>query len=242
MRMAIIHLGSIADNIASTSVLKAIKNRDLDASITCVVNEEVVPLYKYNRNVNKVIPWDSFKNSLCEFDLLINLYPIFPKEECSHLVVKEALGFGFDPECDKFSNLFFEGLKNNDMNIFQIYYKAAGMTWKGEGYNIDYYPRSRARSKIVGVSVANANLRNYILDKLKLNSSKIWYVPYRKNIFKKMDEINKCKKIITDDMTIFHLAMSLRKYVYFLKTFSIGFKMELFDKGEIYEIPVNILR
>ena len=82
------------------------------------------------------------------------------------------------------------------------------------------------------------NLRNYILEELKLDNSKVWNIPYKKNIFKKMDEINKCKRIITDDITMFHLAVNLRKYVYFLKTFPINFKLELFGRGEIYEVPL----
>ena len=242
MKIAIVHLGNIADNLAATAVIKAIRDRDEEAHITCIVNRRVIPVYRYNKDVNKVMSFESFKRKSIKFDLLINLYPFFPREECLNISVKEAMGFGFNSECDQFSSLFFEGAESEDINMFQLYYKAAGIVWKGEGYQIGYFPKSKSHSNRVGVSVANANLRNYVLDKLELDNMKIWYVPYKKNVFKKMDEINRCKRIITDDMTVFHLSMSLRKYVYFLKTFPIGFKMELFNQGEIYEIPLNILR
>ena len=70
------------------------------------------------------------------------------------------------------------------MNIFQLYFILSGLTWKGEGYNLAYYPKTKVRSNRIGVSVANANIRNYILDNLEVDNKKIWYIPYKKNIFK----------------------------------------------------------
>jgi len=66
---------------------------------------------------------------------------------------------------------------------------------------------------------------------------KIWYIPYKKNIFKRMDEINRCKKIITDDFLTLHLSLYLRKYVYFLQTLPSNTKIELFKNGEIHQVP-----
>jgi hypothetical protein len=125
------------------------------------------------------------------------------------------------------------------MNIFQLYYNLSGLKWRGEGYDIHYYPKYKLKRNKVGISIANANLRNYILDKLKLDSGKIWYIPYKKNIYKKMDNINQCKNIITDDILTFHLSMILRKYVYFLQTFPLKIKMELFGNGEIHQVSLN---
>jgi len=52
-----------------------------------------------------------------------------------------------------------------------------------------------------------------------------------------MDEINRCQKIITDDLTTLHSALYLRKYVYFLETSPPVLKQELFNSGEIYNVP-----
>ena len=71
---------------------------------------------------------------------------------------------------------------------------------------------------------------------------RIWHIPYKKNIFKYMDQINKCHKIITDDFTTFHLAMTLRKYVYFLRTSPLNMKLELFGNGEIYKVPNRVFQ
>ena len=41
----------------------------------------------------------------------------------------------------------------------------------GEGCDISYYPRSKQKKNRIGVSVANSNLRNYILDNLELDNT-----------------------------------------------------------------------
>ena len=82
---------------------------------------------------------------------------------------------------------------------------------------------------------------NMLNNQLVIDKKKIWYIPYKKNIFKRMDEINRCKEIITDDLITFHLAMSMRKYVYYLETFPLTTRLELFGNGEICKVPMNII-
>jgi len=240
MKIAIVNLGSISDNIAATSIIRGMKKYDVDCETTFVVNSECVDIYRHNKSVSRVIPIKKFKNRRCHYDLMINLYPSFFEEICPNVELSDAIGFNFCNEFDQFKGVFLEK-KEYDMNIFQLYYKLSGLKWNGEGYDIQYHPRSKSKKNKVGIAVANVNLRNYILDKLKLDNSKVWNIPYKKNIFKKMDEINKCKRIITDDLTIFHLAVSLRKYVYFLKTFPLNLNLELFRSGEIYDVPLNTI-
>jgi len=127
------------------------------------------------------------------------------------------------------------------MNIFQLYFILSGMTWGGEGYDIRYSPKTKTKPNKIGVSVANANIRNYVLDNLDIDKKRICYIPYKKNIFKRMDEINRCKKIITDDLITFHLALSMKKYVYYLETFPLSTKLELFNSGEVCKVPMNII-
>ena len=92
------------------------------------------------------------------------------------------------------------------------------------------------------MSAANANLRNYVIDKLELDDKRLWYVPYKKNIFRKMDEINRCKKIITDELLTLHLSLYLRKYVYYLETFPHSLKIECFNSGQTYSVPYSYLK
>jgi len=242
MEIVIIHLGNMSQLIPATSVIRGIKKKDVDTRITWVVDKkEFCYMNKYNKDVSKTIPFDEFMSEKREYDLLINLYPDFPEEVDVESTIVNMTGFYFHPYFDKFKKIFSENEECFNMNIFQLYFILSGLTWSGEGYDIRYYPKTKVKSNKIGVSVANANIRNYVLDNLDIDKKKIWYVPYKKNIFKRMDEINRCKKIITDDLITFHLAMSMKKYVYYLETFSLSTKLELFNSGEICKVPMNII-
>lgn len=242
MEIAIIHLGNISQLIPATSVINGIKKQDVDTNITWVVSKkEFCYFNKYNNDIFKTISLDQFVNEKKEFDLLINLYPYFPEEVKINSIIRHATGFCFHSYFDKFKKIFSENKETYDMNIFQLYFILCGLVWKGEGCDIRYYPKNKTKFNKIGVSVANANIRHYVLDNLEVDKKKIWYIPYKKNIFKRMDEINRCKKIITDDLITFHLAMFMRKYVYYLETFPLSTKLELFNNGEIYKVPMNII-
>jgi len=240
MKIVIVNLDSQSANIQATSVIRGIKKQNIESDITVVTSEECVDIYKYNRGINRVIPYSEFKEQSHYCDLFILLSSLFPFSCCPRLEVSDAIGFNFCDEVEKFKYGLW-GMENFDMNMFQLYYKLAGLKWKGEGYDIGYYPKTKTKKNRVGIAVANSNLRSYILNELKLDSSSVWNLPRKKNIFRKMDEINKCKRIITDDITIFHLAISLRKYVHFLKTFPLNFNLELFKSGEIYDVPLSTI-
>ena len=242
MNIAITHLGNISQLIPATSVIRGIKKQEVDTKITWVVNrKELCYINKYNKDVSRTIPFSQFVSEEGEYDLLVNLYPYFPEDIKINSTIISTSGFYFHPYFDKFKKVFSENKECLDMNIFQLYFILSGLTWSGEEYDIRYYPKSKMKPNKIGVSVANANIRNYILDNLEVDKKKIWYIPYKKNIFKRMDEINRCKKIITDDLITFHLAMSMRKYVYYLETFPLSTKLELFNSGEICKVPMNII-
>ena len=241
MKILITNLGTTIDNIASSSILKRLKRRMEATDITwCVKTKDNKEIFKYNKSIDKVISLEELISLEETFDLLINLDPFLPHKICNKVKIIDTLGFGFNEEINSFESVINGDSQMKGMNVFQMYYKLAGMTWKGEGYDIGYYPRSRSKKNRAGIAVANANLRNYLTDELELDSMKLWHIPFKKNIFKKMDEINKCSKIVTDDMLTLHLALSLRKYVYFLKTTPTSTKIEFFGNGEIYNVPKKV--
>jgi len=243
LKIAILHLGNMSQLIPATSVIKGIKKQDIDTDITLIVaKNSFFCLGKYNNDINRMISIQDFAKEKKTYDLLINLYSYFPENLKTNAIIKEATGFCFCNEYDKFKGVFSGKSSFLDMNIFQLYYKLCGLTWKGEGYDIKYYPKTKEIKKRIGLYVSDANLRNYVLDNLKTDGMKIWYIPYRKNIFKKIDEINRCKKIITDDMTTFYLSGAFRKYVYYLKKFPLNVNLEFFGNGEIYDVPITIFQ
>jgi len=241
MDIVITHLGNISQLIPVTSVIKGIKKQKVFTNITMVVaKEEFCYIYKYNKDINKTITLAEFSQEHASYDLLINLYPYFPEDLYINPEIKQATGFYFYKAYDQFVESLIGDKIFPDMNIHQLYFILSGLTWQGEGYELGYYPKTKTHKNRVGVCVANANVRNYVLDNLDLEDKRIWYIPYKKNIFRKMDEINRCKKIITDDLIIFHLAIALRKYVYYLNTFPLNTELEFFNMGEIYKVPMNI--
>ena len=241
MEIVITHLGNISQLIPATSLITGIKRQKIHTNITWVVaKEDFCYINKYNKNIVKTFTLEQFSKSHGTYDLLINLYPFFPESFYINPIVKNATGFYFWRYYDKFKEALMGETSFPNMTLLQLYFKLAGLVWKGEGYDIGYHPKTKTKNNRVGISVANSNIRNYVLDNLKIEDKRIWNIPYKKNIFKKIDEINKCKKIITDDLTTFHLAMSLRKYVYYLETFPLSMKLELFANGEILKVPMNI--
>ena len=239
MKVAISHVGPISELVVATIVGKGIKKQLVDTNITWVVPEENKYIFKYNKNINKVLSLGEFRDQEGEeYDLHINLWPVEIKTKAT---VKEITGFGSYKEFDKYEGALLNTHSFPKMSNLQLYFYLSGMTWKGEGYDINYHPKTKAKKNRVGMSAANANLRNYVLDNLEVDDKKIWYIPYKKNIFKKIDEINRCKKIITDDLLTLHLALSLRKYVYYLETYPHTMKLEMFNSGQVYSIPYNYL-
>ncbi len=238
MKIAIAHLGTPTQSIPSTSILKKLSSKEYGPEITWISKSEYSYIFKYNRYIDKSISLNNFLNNSEQYDVLLNLFPLKPIAN-NDAKAKEKIGFGYNDNFKDIEPYLLKTSSNQNLNIFQLYYKIMGWTWHGEGFNLCYYPKTKQKAGRIGVSIANINLKDYVLDNLQLDNTRLWYIPMKKNIFKKMDEINKCKKVITDDLLTAHLAIYLRKYVYFLETYPLPLKLELFNSGEIYKVQLN---
>ena len=240
MKVVIVHLGPLSELMVASGVNHGIKNYLVDISLTWVVPEEHKYIFKHNKNVSRIFSYDEFWDQEGEdYDLCINLWPIDIKTKAN---IKKGTGFGFYDEFSKYEDALMGTNSFPEMSNLQLYFYLSGMTWGGEGYDICYYPRTKTKKNKIGMSAANANLRNYVSNNLEVDDKKIWHIPYKKNIFKRMDEINRCKKIITDDPLTLHLALLLRKYVYYLETYPHTLRLELFKNGQIYHVPYSYLK
>lgn len=240
MKIAIAHLGSLTQSIPASSIVKMFSKFKFPIKITWISLPEYSYAFKNNKYINRSISLIDFLQKKDKYDLFINLFPVFPIKEIENKT-DYAMGLLCDNDLTNLEKCLLNIEKNDNLNIFQIYYSILGIAWKGEGYGLSYFPQSKNKKNRIGVSVANANLRNYVSDHLKTDNAKLWHIPYKKNIFKKMDEINKCEKIITDDLLVLHLSLYLRKYVYFLKTFPLFHKIEFFNSGEIHNVKLDII-
>jgi len=238
MKIVVVHIDSLTDCLAASSVNAGLLKKYKDAHITWIVaNDDAKSIFSFNENV-QALTIDEFKmmHSLDIYDIFINLSCNLDRVPIVHS--KDKKGFYFEPKNDKY-RVCICGDSFLDMNIFQIYYRVAGMSWRGEGYDIHYYPKTKRKKSRVGLAMANANLRNFIRDNLDLEISKLWTIPYKKNLFKRMDEINRCQSVVTDDALTMHLALALRKKVYFLQVLPVNFKIEMFNSGEVYSVPLT---
>jgi len=243
-KIVIAHLGTPYECFVSTSILKGLKRefKDFEARVI-VAGKASESVFKYNRNIRACHISSHAEKELQneEFNLFINLHPGFSEGTHFEIQAKEKRGFGFTEGWERYYDILY-GKKISKRNVFQIYSALAGVVWKGESYDFHYHPKTHCKAKRTGLAVAHSGIRNYIKDRLRLDDAKLWNVPFKKNLFKRIDEINRCQDIVTDDFFIMHLAIFLRKNVYFLQTIQPKTKYEFFrSKHQVIHIPDPII-
>ena len=182
MRIAILHDGPLSEIVAASSLNIGIKNRYDMSEITWVIPEEYKYIYKYNKEVDNTLSWtDVERGDYRKFDLVINLWPTVDahKVESSFYT-----GFGEHDDFDKYVGIFDNDVEKIGMNIFQFYYYLSGITWKGEGYSLNYYPRNKMSKKRIGIDIVNLNLRECVYKNLNKNWGVVCRIPHKKNIFR----------------------------------------------------------
>ena len=244
MKILIAQMGATQYEIlAATSLIRGLRDKHKDPSIDWLVDDVNKPVLQYVKKVKNVFDPSDLTDANIQWDLLVNLTSKFQQKEMHYLPVQKKIGFWTDHHADEM-DLFYEvenGFRENNMSLFQFFYRLADMRWKGQGYDFGYFPKTKSRKNRAGIGVANDNLRHYVTDNLDLRSMKLWYIPYKKNVFKRMDEINRCVKIVTDDMLTLHIAIGLRKFVYYLQTIPPRYRIEFFGKGITYNVPVSLV-
>lgn len=185
------------------------------------------------------------------YDVAVNLSPSYSCTEAMSKSVQadEKLGYGQDE-----SGLFFynEGAHHHyrakyvriptGANQFQLLFGLAGLKWQGEGYCLKYFPRTRSKKTLTGVAIKDQNLKQFILGNLHLDCTRLWRVPIRQNVSKQIDEINRCKQIVTDDLTVAHAALALRKVVEFLTPKSLPYRFEMFGAGSVHLYDPKVIK
>lgn len=233
MKVVVTHLGSINECLVASSLNKRLRET-ADEIHWVVADRFCANVFKYADRV-KVFTADQFDSGVL-YDWAINLHPdsggIRP-------LAKKYNGFIYDAEADQYSHILY-GQEKSNMKLFQIYFRLAGLSWKGEGYDLTYYPKTKSKKDRAGLAIAHGGLRRYVRNKLELDSMKVWIVPYKRNIFRHMDELNRCGTIMTDDLSTMSLSIFLRKQIHFMQTLPLNFKLEFFGTGEIYNVPASI--
>lgn len=233
----IANFGTLCQNVISTCLLQSIRKEFPNSNLYWICKHKQMDSLLEKHPLCKVI--SPTAASLKKYEYIFNLHPDFLPMTVFPGI--EGRGFSYTPEIEDLKEVSC-GESPSKTTGFQFFYKIAGMKWRGEGYSLSYKPDTKPNATRAGLAISNANLRNYVIDNLDLKSMRIWHVPYKRNIVKRIDEINRCKEIVTDDMLTCHLAISLRKYVHFLKVFPLDMKIEFFGNGKVLSVPARIVQ
>lgn len=241
MKLMLVQPENINDCLIVTSLLK-IFNKDYDIIDVLVNDKNCASIFRFNKEINKVYIINKLPNNIenIEYDKVINFSPAF-SDNIINFNSNDKSGFNYDLNINKCYQMLYCN-KKTDKNIYQIYFNVAGLNWKGERPNFKYFPRNKLERDKIGLCLVNKNLKDYVMNKLKLSNSKLWIIPPKKNILKRSDYLNVCPSIITDDFLTMNLSINFNKEVFFLKTLPYNFKIENFNQGEIFTVPYNIIQ
>jgi len=236
-KIVILQYGEPWTTLVSTSMIKAINKKYDKASIDWATTSSSYPLLQYNSRIRDVlVGYGQFYN---QYDIAINLSPT--REACltmNNIESKIKLGFGevegnvsyLNNDAKEGFDVLYKGLPS-DRHILQIIFRIAGLKWRGEGYDLAYYPKNKMKKGKTGIAISDSKLRKYVKSNLQLNQSELWHVPMKQDLLKRIDEINRCKRIVTNDLFSAHAAIAMRKHVEFLDDKRLNMGIEFFGNG-----------
>lgn len=242
MHIAVFQFGDPWYALASTSLVNGLLAAYPGSNIHWITSSENLPLFQYNKRLAEVCVGENSLHRKC--DLAINLTP---SPYCCQAMKSgdfgSRSGFVFDKNEIGVSDVSLSeilGVANGEQktskHVLQILFKLAGLKWRGEGYDLTYYPRNKMSKTKTGVAVDDDSLRQFIWDNLHLEYSKLWHVPMKQNLLKRIDEINRVKRIITNDWFCLHAAIALKKHVEFVDNQNYNMSVEFFGSGNHYRI------
>lgn len=224
-------------SVASTALIKAMHNHHPRLTLDWASDSESYCLFQHNSRIRDLMAGHGpFHN---RYDIAINLTPT--DEACDTLAAIDAekkLGFVkngnsigcLNSEAEEGLCVLKEGA-SSERHILQILFRIAGLRWRGEGYDLAYYPKNKMKKGKTGIAIEDEDLRKYVKENLDLKKSELWHVPLKQNLLKRIDEINRCKYIVTDDLFTVQAAIAMRKHVEFLDSKGLNIKMEFFGNG-----------
>lgn len=244
MEVAIVQIGQSWETVAATALVQGIRRVFGECNLHWVTSPDCQCLLQYNPRVASVSTLlQSLKGP---YDFVVNLTPdIGVVRFLDSIKTNARFGFVYDKAsesvgfADRNALEMHSALHQNqsvDRSILQLLFRTVGMTWKGEGYDLAYYPRNRAKKGKTGIAISNENLRRFVKSNLRLDLTQLWHIPMRQNLLKRIDEINRCKSIVTDDLFVVHAAIAMRKSVQFLDTQHYRFQIEFFGRGQHHRI------
>ncbi len=225
MKIVIIQSGPAHEVLILASLLIGISKKYRNSTIIWVGEPAYFDILKYNKRISEVIDITqgvsfSALASMYDADICVNTCLDKHAREFASLLNGPKI-YGFSKESDsRESEFFLNIIKSNlttNKTILDLYYGLAGLEWKGEGYGLSYYPRSRQKFDCGYYS------------RQKIDNCRRIDLP--SDLLQKFDVLNRYAHIITDDLFTLHASLSLRKEVTF--TSKLPYRIEFFGKGRV---------
>lgn len=241
-RVLVISFNNTTDAIIMTSIVRTLVNNN--HTVIFAGDYESAKMLSYSPC--SAIPITS---SMPEHDMVINLSP---SSLCSKITSSSPASakFGYGSVNDELVFLN-DGAKKHyecrylhwttDSSLIQLSYACAGLTWKGEGYDIKYYPKYKSQKSLLGLAIKNLRLKHFVKNNLDADTLQMCEIPLKNNLLQQIDEINRCKQIITDDEGILHISISLRKHTQYLIDHEPTYRMEMFGSGSTHVYDPDII-
>lgn len=224
-------------SLASTSLIKGLFREHHKVCLDWATSAESYQLFQHNSRIRDLLV--GYGPFYKKYDIAINMTP--EPESCKTIDSIESdkrIGFGikedsifcYNKESEEGYNVLLHKVPS-DRHILQILFRIAGLRWRGDGYGLSYFPKNKMKRGKTGIAISNDLLRRYVKENLDLKKSDMWHVPLKQDLLKRIDEINRCKRIVTDDLFTAHAAIAMKKHVEFLDTEDHNIKMEFFGNG-----------
>ncbi len=223
----IVHKDSEESVFPLLSLVIGLRKRYAGTNIIWAGEPQIADLIRYNKRIKRFIDINK------EFTIK-TLSIVFGAEICvntsqckaaakfaSNVAAKVTVGFDKEGATSREAEFFHKvtsGEISTNKTILQLYYDLVGLKWRGEGYGLSYYPKTKQREK------CGAFLTQYQgeLD----NCTKI-KMPTR--ILDRLDTVNRFAHVVTDDLLTAHSSIALRKNCTFFS--NLPYRLEFFGRG-----------
>ena len=241
-KIVIIHDGPRDASLVLTGVVKALQRQHSPGTVHVCTNEDNHIFFQHMPGV--VVDDLGPMKAHLDCDLLVDyggsdkavaLSLLFEPQTYMGLIPREGT---VEADSHAFRGLYLKQEVNR--SLFQLMFGVAGLAWAGEGYGFKYFPQSKQRKNRVGIAVRDRKVRRFLHSYLNLDESRIWHVPFKQNVLKQFDEVNKAASVVTDDPFVMHVGLALRKRVEFLIYDQPTIKPELFGNGCIHLVPDGV--
>ncbi len=202
-----------------------------DSQIIWAGDPSLSDLVRYNKRIRRFIDINQ------EFTLQ-TLQVVFGAEICvntstnpiakqfaSNINADKTAGFNRNGATSRQAE-FFEnvilGKLSTKQTMLQLYYDLVGLRWRGEGYGLSYYPKTKQTERCGSFMTTYNDPEN--CSKIKMPTS----------VLDQLDSINRHAEIITDNVFTAHASIALRKQCTLVA--DLPYQMEFFGKGSLQKI------